>query len=45
MQFIHHDLGYRTGGEIVEITLSGSAANVRLMNSSDFNSYRNGASA
>lgn len=42
MQFIHHDLGFRNGGEIVEITLSGNAANVRLMDSSNFNSYRNG---
>ena len=41
MQFIQHDLGYRTGGEIVEITLSGNAANVRLMDSSNFSSYRN----
>jgi hypothetical protein len=42
MQFVHHDLGQRKSGEIVEITLSGSAANVRLMNSSNFQSYRNG---
>lgn len=42
MQFIHHDLGFRRGGEIVEITLSGNAANVRLMDSSNFSSYRNG---
>ena len=42
MQFVDHDLGYRRGGEIVEITLSGSAANVRLMDSSNFSSYRNG---
>ena len=41
MQFIQHDLGQRSGGEIVEVTLS-SAANVRLMNSSNFRSYRNG---
>ena len=41
MQFIQHDLGQRSGGEIVEVTLS-SAANVRLMNSSNFQSYRNG---
>jgi uncharacterized protein DUF1883 len=33
MQFIHHDLGFRRAGEIVEITLSGNAANVRLMDS------------
>lgn len=42
MQFIHHDLGYRKGGEIVEVTLSGNAANVRLMDSSNFSSYKNG---
>ena len=42
MQFIYHDLGHRTGGEIVEITLSGNAANVLLMDSTNFNSYRNG---
>lgn len=42
MQFIHHDLGYRRAGEIVEITLSGNAANVRLMDSSNFSSYKNG---
>jgi len=41
MQFIHHDLGYRQGGEIVEVTLS-AAANVRLMDSSEFNNYKNG---
>jgi hypothetical protein len=42
MQFIHHDLGHRRGGEIVEITLSGNAANVRLMDSSNYNNYKNG---
>ncbi len=42
VQFVHHDLGQRGGGEVVEITLSGSAANVRLMDNSDFNNYRNG---
>lgn len=42
MQFVKHDLGYRKGGEIVEIILSGSAANVRLMDSSNFSSYKNG---
>lgn len=41
-QFIHHDLGHRQRGEIVEISLSGSAANVQLMDSSNFSSYRNG---
>lgn len=41
MDFIHHDLGYRQSGEIVEVTLS-AAANVRLMDSSNFSSYKNG---
>jgi len=42
MKFIHTDLGSRKGGEIVEINLSGSAANVRLMDSANFQSYKNG---
>ena len=41
MQFIKHDLGQRSGGEIVEVTLS-NAATVRLMDSSNFHNYRNG---
>jgi len=42
MQFTHYDLGNLRGGEIVEVTLSGNAANVRLMDSSNFQSYRSG---
>ncbi len=42
MRFIHHDLGLRSRGEIVEVKLSGSAANVRLMDPSNFSSYRAG---
>ena len=42
LRFNHYDLGHRKMGEIVEITLSGNAANVRLLDSSNFNSYRNG---
>jgi len=41
MQFIHNDLGQRKRGEIVEVTLT-SGANVRLMDSSNFSSYKNG---
>lgn len=41
-QFIQHDLGYRKSGEIVEIILSGNAANVRLLDSTNFNAYKNG---
>ena len=42
MKFIHTDLGYRKAGEVVEVTLSGNAANVRLLDSSNLSSYRNG---
>lgn len=41
MQFPYHDLGSRSAGEIIEVTLR-SAANVRLMDNSDFQSYRSG---
>ena len=42
MNFSHYVLGHVKGGSVVEITLQGSAANVRLMNSSNFNSYKAG---
>ena len=42
MKFTHYNLGQKRGGEIIEVTLQGSAANVRLMDSSNFNSYRSG---
>jgi hypothetical protein len=42
MTFVHHDLGQRNRGEIVGIMLAGNAANVRLMDTSNFSSYRNG---
>ena len=42
MKFIKHDLGQRVGGEIVEVILKGSAANVRLMDSSNFQYFRSG---
>lgn len=42
MQFQQYNLGHLKGGEIVEVTLQGSAANVRLMDSSNFQNYRNG---
>lgn len=44
MQFQHYDLGQKSGGEVYQITLRGSAANVRLMDSSDFQSYKRGGS-
>lgn len=42
MRFIHHDLGNLDGGNIVLVTLKGNAANVRLMDSSNFSNYRAG---
>jgi hypothetical protein len=41
MQFIQIDLGQCQAGDVAEVTLS-TGANVRLMDSSNFNSYRNG---
>ena len=41
MRFIHNDLGHLSGGELVLITLD-KAANVKLMDSGNFSSYRNG---
>ncbi|MBP0453615.1 DUF1883 domain-containing protein [Kitasatospora sp. RG8] len=42
MDFIVHDLGRQPKGAVVVINLSGSAANVRLMDSSNFHSYKSG---
>jgi len=42
MNFTQYDLGYCTRGQIVEVVLSGSAANVRLMDSVNLNNYKNG---
>lgn len=44
MQFQKYDLGQLKRGRRVQVTLRGTAANVRLMNSSNFNAYRNGRS-
>jgi hypothetical protein len=41
VKFIHNDLGQRQRGETVVVTLT-AGANVRLMNSSDFSSYKAG---
>jgi Domain of unknown function (DUF1883)/TIR domain len=41
-EFIYTDLGYRQAGDVVEISLSGSAANVRLLDSTNFQRYRSG---
>jgi len=43
MNFNYYTLGHIEGGSVVEVTLQGSAANVRLMDSSNFNSYKSGS--
>jgi len=40
--FIYSSLGHRSRGDVVEVTLSGSAANVRLLDSSNYQKYRRG---
>ena len=42
MKFQHFDIGQRSTGEIVEVPLSGSAANVRLLDSTNLSNYRAG---
>jgi hypothetical protein len=42
MKFSYYDLGQLQKGQIVQVTLNGSAANVRLMDSSNYNSFKNG---
>jgi hypothetical protein len=42
MSFTHYDLGQRVPGDMVEVVLSGSAANVRLMDSQNFSNYQSG---
>src|SRR5262245_63530027 len=42
MRFIHSDLGHRQRGDVLEVTLS-AGANVRLLDSPNFQRYRRGA--
>jgi hypothetical protein len=42
MKYQHYDLGHLNGGETVEVTLEGSAANVCLLDSSNFSNYKSG---
>lgn len=42
MKFMHYKLGHVTANSVVEVSLSGSAANVRLMDNSNFNHYKAG---
>lgn len=44
MNFLEFDLGNLSRGQIVEVTLSGSAANVQLMDYSNLSNYKSGRS-
>ncbi len=40
MKFQQYDLGHQQGGNVVEVTFSGSAVNARLMDSSNLHNYK-----
>ena len=42
MRFNHYNLGHKRSGEVVEVDLRGNAANVRLLDSTNFSSYKSG---
>lgn len=42
MNFTHYDLGRLERGQRIEVTLRGSAANVRLMDQSNFSAFKRG---
>jgi hypothetical protein len=44
MGIIHYDLGNLNKGEVIQISLSGNAANVRLLDQQNFLNYRTGHS-
>lgn len=44
MKFLQFDLGQRKRGETVVVTLSGDSVNVRLMDASNFSTFRRGGS-
>lgn len=42
MKFDHYNFGYQKRGTIVEVTLSGNAANVQLLDNLNFQNYKSG---
>jgi hypothetical protein len=45
MNFNYWDLGHQSAGAIVEVTLSGDAANVRLFDSANYSAFKAGRPA
>lgn len=41
MKFFHMDAGVRQAGDVLQVTIS-AVANVRLMDTNNFNNYKNG---
>jgi len=41
MKFFHTDVGVRQAGDVLQVTIS-AVANVRLMDTNNFNNYKNG---
>lgn len=42
MNYQHYDLGYAEHGKVAEVILTGTEANVCLMDTSNFQNYRSG---
>lgn len=42
MQYQHYNLGHMSTGEIVEVSLSGNAANVLLLDSANLSNFKRG---
>ena len=44
MKFAYRDLGHQRAGTVIEVTLAGNAANVRLLDNSNFSRFKSGQS-
>lgn len=42
MQFTHYNLNFQNQGTVVEVSLQGTECNVMLLDSNNFNNYRQG---
>jgi hypothetical protein len=45
MNFNYWDIGRQSAGTIVQVTLSGNSANVRLFDNTNYNAFKSGRSA
>jgi hypothetical protein len=42
VNFTHYDLGFQSAGSVIEVSLAGTEANVRLLDNSEFQNYKSG---